>query len=45
GRIAGVRDDGEESGSGLAFARKRLQEYVLMCSQQSDGGLRDKPGK
>ncbi|CAN0134036.1 unnamed protein product [Scytosiphon promiscuus] len=36
---------GQEAGGGLAFARKRLQEYVLMCSQQSDGGLRDKPGK
>ena len=32
-------------GDGLDFARERLQEYVLMCSQQSDGGLRDKPGK
>lgn len=30
---------------GLGFSRKRLQEYVLMCSQQSDGGMRDKPGK
>lgn len=34
-----------EEGGGLEFARERLQEYVLMCSQQSDGGLRDKPGK
>lgn len=35
----------DEDGDGLVFSRKRLQEYVLMCSQQSDGGLRDKPGK
>ncbi|CAN0040253.1 unnamed protein product [Pylaiella littoralis] len=36
---------GGVDGDGLTFARKRLQEYVLMCSQQPDGGLRDKPGK
>lgn len=32
-------------GRGLEFAGERLQEYVILCSQQSDGGLRDKPGK
>eukprot|EP00903_Cladosiphon_okamuranus_P013427 g12507.t1 len=42
GRLGG---DLVEDGDGLVFTRRKLQEYVLMCSQQSDGGLRDKPGK
>eukprot|EP00752_Nemacystus_decipiens_P003891 g3573.t2 len=42
GRLGG---DLVEDGDGLIFARRKLQEYVLMCSQQSNGGLRDKPGK
>lgn len=25
--------------------RKKLQKYVLLCAQQLEGGLRDKPGK
>lgn len=33
------------SRDGLMFSRELLQEYVLMCSQQLEGGLRDKPGK
>lgn len=35
----------EGHGEGLNFSREALQEYVLMCSQQPEGGLRDKPGK
>jgi protein farnesyltransferase subunit beta len=29
----------------LAFSQRDLQRYVLLCAQQPDGGLRDKPGK
>ncbi|CAN0221848.1 unnamed protein product [Ascophyllum nodosum] len=42
--VSGVAEGGAGN-RGLEFARDRLQEYVLMCSQQVDGGLRDKPGK
>lgn len=50
GRLVLLADDATavkvgSSGDGLDFDREELQEYVLMCSQQSDGGLRDKPGK
>lgn len=38
-------EDNRAGGPVLEFAREELQEYVLMCSQQPDGGLRDKPGK
>lgn len=42
--VSGVGEGGTGN-RGLEFAKDRLQEYVLMCSQQKDGGLSDKPGK
>lgn len=42
--VSGIGEGGAGN-RGLEFARDRLQEYVLMCSQQTDGGLSDKPGK
>lgn len=42
--VSGVGEGGAGN-RGLEFAKDRLQEYVLMCSQQTDGGLTDKPGK
>ena len=37
-------DESEESGDWL-FDQLALQRFVLLCCQDSDGGLRDKPGK
>ena len=43
-----VADEGATSaplGGGMLFDRSALQEYILACGQQADGGLRDKPNK
>lgn len=38
------REEKLEDGSWL-FRQQSLQEYILICCQDRDGGLRDKPGK
>lgn len=43
--VRGTGNAGNEVEMGLEFDRDELQAYVLMCSQQAEGGLRDKPGK
>ncbi|KAG5191845.1 terpenoid cyclases/protein prenyltransferase alpha-alpha toroid [Tribonema minus] len=39
-----VSPAGVHSGA-LAYNQRDLQRYVLLCAQQPEGGLRDKPGK
>ncbi len=36
---------GSFSGKSFFFDRVALQKYILMCCQESRGGLIDKPGK
>jgi len=38
-------DDDAHSSSGLCFDREMLQRYILLCAQDVNGGLRDKPSK
>jgi hypothetical protein len=40
----GFKEEGEGLGEPL-FNARALQAYILLCCQQADGGLRDKPGK
>jgi hypothetical protein len=40
----GSGEEGESLGEPL-FNARALQAYILLCCQQADGGLRDKPGK
>lgn len=39
------RDIGHDNEGGLLFDQKLLQRYVLLCAQDVNGGLRDKPSK
>jgi protein farnesyltransferase subunit beta len=38
------REEKQDDGR-LMMDQRRLQEYILGCCQQTNGGLRDKPGK
>ena len=53
---AGLGEEGKENGSGgrsvgkdlcgwMTYNQRRLQQYILLCCQRPEGGLRDKPGK
>jgi len=38
-------EGGGDSSSELCFDRESLQKYILLCAQDVNGGLRDKPSK
>eukprot|EP00557_Chaetoceros_sp_GSL56_P010735 CAMPEP_0176480094 /NCGR_PEP_ID=MMETSP0200_2-20121128/2093_1 /TAXON_ID=947934 /ORGANISM="Chaetoceros sp., Strain GSL56" /LENGTH=477 /DNA_ID=CAMNT_0017876189 /DNA_START=116 /DNA_END=1549 /DNA_ORIENTATION=+ len=38
-------DDDDDEGPGLLFHQELLERYVLLCAQDVNGGLRDKPSK
>lgn len=40
------KSESSKNGDGSwLFRQEALQEYILLCCQDKDGGLRDKPGK
>lgn len=38
-------DDFDDEGPGLLFHQELLERYILLCAQDVNGGLRDKPSK
>jgi protein farnesyltransferase subunit beta len=36
---------GEDLCGWMTYNQRRLQQYILLCCQRPEGGLRDKPGK
>jgi len=45
GSAMAVLDTWNGQGSDLCFDRSRLERYILLCAQDVNGGLRDKPSK